>query len=139
MICKFFFSILQVVFSFLKKDLFIFCTWAFSSCGEQELFFIVVRGLLIAMASLVAEHRLQVHRFQQLLCVSSEVAVHSLQSVGSAVVAHGPGCYMAKDLSRPRIKLVSPELQGGFLTTGPPGKPCLFILHNVPDAQIFSF
>ena len=32
--------------------------WAFSSCGEQELFFVSVRGLLIAVASLVAEHRL---------------------------------------------------------------------------------
>ena len=30
--------------------------WAFSSCGEWGLFFIVVRGLLIAVASLVAEH-----------------------------------------------------------------------------------
>ena len=28
------------------------CTWAFSSCGEQ--------GLLIAAASLVSEHRMQV-------------------------------------------------------------------------------
>ena len=34
------------------------CTWAFSSCGEQGLLFIVVRGLLIAVASLVAEHGL---------------------------------------------------------------------------------
>ena len=34
------------------------CTWAFSSCGEQGLLFLVVRGLLIAVASLVVEHRL---------------------------------------------------------------------------------
>ena len=34
------------------------CAWAFSSCGERGLLFIVVRGLLIAVASLVAEHRL---------------------------------------------------------------------------------
>ena len=31
---------------------------AFSSCGEWELLFIVVRGLLIAVASLVAAHGL---------------------------------------------------------------------------------
>ena len=31
---------------------------AFSSCGEQGLLFVVVCGLLIVMASLVAEHRL---------------------------------------------------------------------------------
>ena len=31
------------------------CAWAFSSCGEQGLLFVAVRGLLIAVASLVAE------------------------------------------------------------------------------------
>ena len=31
---------------------------AFSSCGEWGLLFVVVHGLLIAVASLVAEHRL---------------------------------------------------------------------------------
>ena len=40
------------------------CTWAFSSCGEQGLFFIVVHRLLIAVASLVVEHRLQAHGLQ---------------------------------------------------------------------------
>ena len=34
------------------------CVWAFSSCGERELLFVVVHGLLIAVASLVVEHRL---------------------------------------------------------------------------------
>ena len=34
------------------------CAWAFSSCGERGLLFIAVRGLLIAVASLVAEHGL---------------------------------------------------------------------------------
>ena len=34
------------------------CTWAFSSCGEWGLFFVVVCRLLIAVASLVAEHGL---------------------------------------------------------------------------------
>ena len=34
------------------------CTRAFSSCGEQGLLFIAVRGLLIAVAFLVAEHGL---------------------------------------------------------------------------------
>ena len=31
------------------------CAWAFSSCGERGLLFVVVHGLLIAVASLVAE------------------------------------------------------------------------------------
>ena len=34
------------------------CARAFSSCGEQGLLFVEVRGLLIEVASLVAEHRL---------------------------------------------------------------------------------
>ena len=34
------------------------CTWTFSSCGERGLLFIVVCGLLIAVASLVVEHGL---------------------------------------------------------------------------------
>ena len=34
------------------------CAWAFSSCGEQRLLFIVVHGLLIVVASLIAEHEL---------------------------------------------------------------------------------
>ena len=34
------------------------CAWAFSSCGERGLLFIAVRRLLIAVASLAAEHGL---------------------------------------------------------------------------------
>ena len=35
-----------------------FCARAFSSCGERGLLFVVVHGLLIAVAFLVVEHRL---------------------------------------------------------------------------------
>ena len=34
------------------------CAQAFSSCGERGLLFVTVRGLLIAAASLAAEHGL---------------------------------------------------------------------------------
>ena len=34
------------------------CAQAFSGCGERGLLFVAVRGLLIAVASLVAEHGL---------------------------------------------------------------------------------
>ena len=34
------------------------CTWAFTSCGEWRLLFVAVRRVLIAVASLVAEHGL---------------------------------------------------------------------------------
>ena len=69
-----FFSIYTIM-SFANRDNFIFslvpfylflavlgllhcCAWAFSSCGEWGLLFVVVRRLLIAVASLVAEHGL---------------------------------------------------------------------------------
>ena len=34
------------------------CAWAFSSCSDQELLFIAVHRLLIAVGSLVVEHGL---------------------------------------------------------------------------------
>ena len=34
------------------------CAQVFSSCGEWELLFVAVRGLLLAVASLVVEHGL---------------------------------------------------------------------------------
>ena len=37
---------------------------ASSGCGKQGLLFVVVRRLLIAVASLVVEHRLWVHGLQ---------------------------------------------------------------------------
>ena len=58
----------KITQSLFKKFLFIYlflaelglccCAWAFSSCGERGLLFVTVCGLLIAVASLVAEHRL---------------------------------------------------------------------------------
>ena len=60
----FFFNKLSCFFLILLFILFLAmlglrcCAWAFSSCGKQGLLFIVVHGLLIAVASLVAEHGL---------------------------------------------------------------------------------
>ena len=58
----------EAFFPFVLINLFIYlflaalglrcCVWAFSSCGERGLLFVAVRGLLIAVASLVAEHGL---------------------------------------------------------------------------------
>ena len=56
--------ILFIIYLFIYVYLFLAalglrcCTWAFSSCGEQGLLFVAVRGLLTAVASLVAEHGL---------------------------------------------------------------------------------
>ena len=58
----------EALFQFLKINLFIYlflavlglrcCVRAFSGCGERELLFVVVCGLLIVVASLVAEQGL---------------------------------------------------------------------------------
>ena len=131
------------------------CAGAFSSCGEWGLFFLAVCGLLIAVASLAAEHGLQARGLQQLQHAGSVVAALGLQSLwASVVVAHGlsrcsswalqhrlSSCGAQAQLLRglwdlpgPGIQPVSPALAGGFLTTGPPGKSLQYIL----AAYIFS-
>ena len=40
------------------------CAWAFPSCSERGLLFLAVHGLLIAVASLVAEHGLSARGLQ---------------------------------------------------------------------------
>ena len=54
----FFFLINFLVFYFLAVLGFRCWVQAFSSCGERGLLFVAVRGLLIAVASFVAEHGL---------------------------------------------------------------------------------
>ena len=83
-----------------------FCARAFSSCGKWGPLFITVRRPLIIMASLDAEHRLQMRR---------------LSNYGSRAQ---PLCGMW-DLPRPGLEPVSPALAGRFSTTVPPGKPTL--------------
>lgn len=84
--CSFF-----LVFNFWLHWVFIAAHW---------LSLIAVCGILVAVASLIAEHGLQ-----------------QLQRVDSAVVVLGLSfsCSMALG---PWIELVSPVLEGGFLTTG---------------------
>ena len=80
--------------------------------GFLQLRLIAVCRLLIAVASLVAEHGLQAHRLQQLWHVGSVVVAHGLSSSTVCGIFPDQG-------SKP----VSPALAGGFLTTAPPGKP----------------
>ena len=54
--CMFFFC--KFIYLFLAALGLSCYAWAFSSCCERGLLFVVVRGLLIAVASLVAEHGL---------------------------------------------------------------------------------
>ena len=51
----FFFKFIYFIYLFLAALGLRCCAWAFSSCGEQGLLFVAVRGLLIAVATLAAE------------------------------------------------------------------------------------
>ena len=55
-----FFKFIYFIYLFLAVLGLRCCAWAFSSCGERELLFIVVRVrvLLVTVASIVAEHGL---------------------------------------------------------------------------------
>ena len=55
---SFFFKFIYLIYLFLATLGLYCCARAFSSCGEQGLLFMAVRGLLIEVASLVAEHGL---------------------------------------------------------------------------------
>ena len=54
----FFFLINLFIYLFLAALGLRCCVLAFSSCGERGLLFVVVRGLLIVVASLVVKHGL---------------------------------------------------------------------------------
>ena len=47
--CLFFFNLKKMLLFFFTALGLRCCAWAFSSCGEQELLFIVVHGFLIAV------------------------------------------------------------------------------------------
>ena len=54
----FFFFLIYLIYLFLAALGLHCCARAFSSCVERGLLFVAVRGLLIAVASLVEEHGL---------------------------------------------------------------------------------
>ena len=81
-----------------------FCVRAFSSCGKRGPLFIAVCGPLTIVASLVAEHRLQMRRLSN--CGSQAQLLRGMW-----------------DLPRPGLEPVSPALAGRVSTTAPPEKP----------------
>ena len=85
-----------------------FCARAFSSRGKRGPLFIVVRGPLTIVASLVVEHRLQMRRLSN--CGSRA------QPLRGTWDPPGPG-----------VEPLSPALAGGFSTPVPPGKSCCSI------------
>ena len=81
--CLFIFKLIYLIYLFLAALGLHCCTQAFSSCGEQGLLFVVVCRLLIAVASLVAEHGLQARGLQYLWHVGSVVVARRLSSCGA--------------------------------------------------------
>ena len=70
----FYISVFWFIFLFVALGLHRY-VWAFSS-GECGLLFGQVGGLLIAVDSFVAEHRLQAHGLQQLWCIGLDAPWH---------------------------------------------------------------
>ena len=144
------FNLLPVFFFFLAALGLCCCAWAFSSCSKWGLLLVAVHGLLIVVASLVAEHGLQHADFsscstqaqqlqhmgpracglQQLRLVGSVVVACGLSSCGSRALEHrlsscGAWAQLLRsmwNLPGPGIEPLSPTLAGRFSTTVPPGK-----------------
>ena len=78
---KVFFKFILFIYLFMAALGLRCCTRTFSSCGERGLLFVVVRGFLIAVASLVVEHGLLGVR-------ASVVVAHGLSSGGLRALEH---------------------------------------------------
>ena len=94
------------------------CLQAFFSCHKQGLLPVAVHRLLIVLASLIAEHGLQVHRLQQFRPQGSRAWAQQLGRIDLVAPRQW-------DFLRPEIKPMSPALANGFLSTIPPRKPIL--------------
>ena len=98
------------------------CARSFCSCGEQGLLFVAVRGLLIAVASLVVARALGV---QASVVVARRLSSCGLQALERRLSSCGVRAYLLRgmrDLPGPELEPISLALAGGFLTTAPPGK-----------------
>ena len=113
------FSFLKTLFIYLFIYIYSWLHWVFIAVcrlslvvGAQGLLSLASQGLLVAVASLAAEHR------------GLEVAAHGLSSCGPRALEHSglSSCSVARGIPRPGIE--SPALAGRFPTTGPPGNSC---------------
>ena len=83
-----FFKIHLFIYLFMAALGLCCCTRAFSSCIDRGLLFVAVRRLLIAVASLVAEHRLQARGLQQLWLAGSRAQAQQLWRTGLGTPRH---------------------------------------------------
>ena len=105
------------------------CAQAFSSCGEWGLLFVVVHGLLIAVASLCGAWTLGMQASVVVACGLSSCSSRALEHRLSSCGARASLLCGMWDLPGPGLEPMSPALAGGFLTTAPPGKPWRSLLN----------
>ena len=86
------------------------CAWAFSSCGERGLLFVVVWWLLL------------LQNMDPRRAGFSSCSTRALQHMDFSSCARAKLLRSMWDLPRPGIKPVSSALAGGFLTSTQPGK-----------------
>ena len=88
---------------------------------------VAVHLLLLAVAPLVAEHRLEGTQTS----VAVARGLSSCASTGSVAVAHRPSCSVTRGIFPDQgSNQCPPALVGGFFTTEPPGKPSIEVFKN---------
>ena len=111
-----------------------FCAGSSWLCGlfsgvESRGCSIGVCRLLVAVAPLVAKRVFQ--GTQASAIIARGLSIRGSCSPEYSLSSYGTRAYLSCgmwDLPRPGTELVSPALQGEFLTTGPPRKPHSFLI-----------
>ena len=118
-----------LIYLFLAALVLRCCTRASSSCGERGLLFVAVCGLLIAVASLVAEHGLQARGLQQLWLAGSRAQAQQWWCTG-LVAPRLVGSSRTRD--RTRVPCVSRRILNHCATREVPDD-LFFILKTVTN------
>ena len=108
------------------------CAWAFSGCSKQGI--PSSCGVQTSHCGGFSCCGVQVLGYTGFSSCGSRALACRLSSYGTQVWLP---CAMWA-LPRPGIEPVSPKLQGGFFTTGPPGKLCLFLKKLLSCSRIQS-
>ena len=118
----------------------LYCSFFFFGCAGSSLLHVGFLQLWQARATLhfhvgFSLQWLTLLQSTDSRCASFVVAVHGLSSCGSWALKHKVSCRAQAELlhgmwplPRSGIETVSPVWAGSFVTTEPPGKPCVVLL-----------
>ena len=84
----FFYKFILFIYYFCLRWVFVAARWLSLVAASRGYSFVAVRGLLIAVASLVAEHGLQVHGLQQLWHAASRAQAQQMWHTGLVAPRH---------------------------------------------------